>query len=113
MYSILFLRIFVEAHKKIFAIEIANKLTSLIENFVNIENKSVEQYTKIPEYYEIFFKLKPIKDLPYAYQNIIEKLASDWKQINQYESVWDIENKGNFIIQEVRWAHLEGECEQI
>ncbi len=40
-----------------------------------------------------------------------KKLASNWKQINQYESVWSIADKSKFVIQKVRWVHLEVECE--
>lgn len=111
MDTIIFLRLFVEIDTEELALEIAKKIVTLISEFAKVENQSIEKYWKIPEYYEIFFKLNSVQNIHRDYSSILEKLGSGWEPSNKYESIWNPGGESKFIIEEVRWAHLECDIE--
>lgn len=111
MNTMLFLRLFAEVDTDESALEIANRIIVLIINFAKAEKKIVQKYWKKPEYYEIFLKLNCNHNIPKDFQNILKTLGSGWEKINKYEGIWNPGDGKEFIIQEVRWAHLEGEKE--
>ncbi len=111
MNTILFLRLFTEVDTEASALEVAKRIIALIIKFAKVENQSVQKYWKIPEYYEIFFKLSSLHNLPEDYQSILEILGTGWEQASDYESIWNPGDGKKFFVEEVKWAHLEGEGE--
>ena len=109
MEATLFLRLFVEVDTEASALEIDRKVISLISKFVSIESQSIQKYWKIPEYYEIFLKLNSLYNLRDTYQEILKILASGWEQHDEYENIWNPGPGKKFALEEVKWAHLEGE----
>jgi 23S rRNA U2552 (ribose-2'-O)-methylase RlmE/FtsJ len=106
MKSIL-LRVFVEVNTEAKALDLATQLIYHVDNIMSPLNQNVVKYWKIPEYYEIYIKFRPHTVCIDYFTKAQNLLAKDWNQLSQHESVWSPNDDNQFVLEEVRWAHLE------
>lgn len=103
----LLLRVFVEVGSQDEASKVAVRIANLVGGFSSITHRTIEKYWKIPEYYELFFRLKPFEDGTSAYEKGLKILGDGWISVNSTESVWTPDEGGRFGIDDVRWASFE------
>jgi len=105
------LRLFVEVDDLASAQEVADAVTTRIQSYGEIRQCQVQQYWKIPQYYEVFLKLVPDVSQGYrAFDSIMFSLGSGWElsgSPDDRQAVWNPSPLGGFFLPMVRWANLE------
>jgi hypothetical protein len=112
MKELLFVRLFAEVDTEESAHKIAQEVLLSINKYALLEKKQIRKYWKISSEFEIFFKLKPIHNLSEDYESILRALGSGWKKFHQYEHIWNQAEDRLFMINNVKWAHIEAEVRE-
>ena len=103
-----FLRVFAEESTEEAAHKVADRILELLKEHTRQLDVQVKKYWKIPEYYEIFFRLSPLRDTSIIQSEITALLGNGWeKQQDSVESIWNPGPESNFKIESIRWAHIE------
>jgi len=102
------LRLFAEEPSEEAAHNVADKIIDLLKGHTRQLDLQVKKYWKIPEYYEIFFRLSPLRDSSDIQSEITAILGNGWEeQQTLIESIWNPGPESNFKIDSIRWAHIE------
>ncbi|MFZ5759523.1 MAG: hypothetical protein ACOY32_07835 [Thermodesulfobacteriota bacterium] len=103
-----FLRLFAEEPSEEAAHNVADRILDLLKGHALHLDIQVKKYWKIPEYYEIFFRLSPLTGSSDIISEIASILGKGWeKQQASLESIWNPGPESSFKINSVRWAHIE------
>ncbi len=71
---------------------------------------TIEQYWKIPEWFEITSELEPLYDPRAVYDRLLALAEAGWTRSDDPSSrdaVWNPTTGAIFLAPEVRWAHLQ------
>lgn len=71
---------------------------------------TIEQYWKIPEWFEITLELDPTYEAHAVYDRLVALAEAGWTRSDDApgrDAVWNPANSAVFLAPEVRWAHLQ------
>ncbi len=110
MNSTIFVRFFLETTEVEVAESTAILVTNKLKLIADLSQKQVEQYWKIPEYFEISLEFIPKVNLEEAFQKIVNQLGNGWEfsdPVGEKWAVWNSLETTQFFIPRVRWASVE------
>lgn len=89
-----------------------DKIGKLIDDLVVLNEKSIKEYWKIPEYLEVSikFNFKDESDLDTKFLEIVNLLGNGWTFGNDIEdksAVWNLGSDNHFCVPKTQWAVVE------
>ncbi len=89
-----------------------DKISKLIDHLVVLNEKSIREYWKIPEYLEVSvkFDFKDESDLDIKFLEIVSLLGNGWifsNDIDNKSAIWNLRVDKNFCIPKTQWAIVE------
>ena len=74
-------------------------------------SRNIDQYWKIPEYFEAFLKLEPSGESKDNFYDFLEIIGRDWdvhdEQEDELWAVWNYSANKKIVHPAIKWANLE------
>ena len=107
----LLLRVFLQAEDEARARDVLRGVIEpTLAPHAGMRDVAVEQYWKIPEWFEITLELDPLYDPQAVYDRLLALAEAGWTRSDDPSSrdaVWNPVGGTLFLAPEVRWAHLQ------
>ena len=103
------MRVFIESDDAASAREVASILCNRLAVSLNWEIRSVENYRKIPEWFEVVVGFSDMTSIEETLARV-QELGTRWGiRIHEREAtaMWASEIGGTFVHPQVRWANIE------
>jgi hypothetical protein len=89
-----------------------DKIGKLIDRLAILNEKSIKEYWKIPEYLEVSakFDFKDESDLDMKFLEVVSLLGNGWifsNNIDDKSAVWNLGVENNFCVPKTQWAIVE------
>lgn len=103
------LRVFIPAQSPEEATPYEDQYRKLLGDLANIHTQTKDQYWKIPELYELFFRCRAHQDEYDAFLHMANRIGANPSESSDVEFIWSANTDPNtfLTIEGTYWAHLE------
>ena len=108
MKEIIYIRLYAEVSSEESARKVAEEIQELTKEHIKLLEIHIEQYWKIPEYYEIVLRISPNTEASQIFHKLTSILGEGWEEQQPIvESIWNHGPNSSFVISSIKWAHIE------